>query len=405
MGYTKDAIKGISWLGTLEVIFRGITFIKTIVLARIFLPSQFGIIGIATLVLSLFEVFTETGVVVFLIQDKNNLSEFLNETWLISIIRGSVISFFILVSSSFVANFFHTQEVFPLLLLASIVPFIRGFINPAVINFQKKLIFHKEFSLRITVYLVDTVISILLALITKNISSIVWGLIISTFFELFVSFIFVKPLPKIHFTKNKIMYVLGMGKWITIFNIFGYLSSQTDNAVVGKFLNTTSLGLYELAYKLAITPVTEITDIITQVVFPIYAKIADDKKRLWNAFLKTSVLLSLPVIFLGLCIFLFPKEVILLLLGKKWLQTVNVLKILALYGIIRGIFGSAASLFLSVGRNDLAAGMTIVRFAGLAISIIPLVVAFGINGAGFSVLFSAIVEIPFILFGLYLIFV
>ena len=70
MGYTKEAIKGVSWLGAFRLFARVLSFLRTIIVARILSPAQFGVYGIAALALSLIEILTETGINVFLVQNK-----------------------------------------------------------------------------------------------------------------------------------------------------------------------------------------------------------------------------------------------------------------------------------------------------------------------------------------------
>ncbi|HRN69783.1 MAG TPA: oligosaccharide flippase family protein, partial [Candidatus Woesebacteria bacterium] len=76
MGYTKTAITGFSWLTAFRVLTRGVSLGKTAVVARFLSPAQFGMFGIATLLLSLVEVLTETGVNVFLVQQKEKPEEY-----------------------------------------------------------------------------------------------------------------------------------------------------------------------------------------------------------------------------------------------------------------------------------------------------------------------------------------
>jgi len=97
MGYTKQTIKGISWIGAFRIVTRIISFARTALLARLLTPRDFGVFGIATLVLSFLEIVTETGINIILVQKKENINEFINTAWVTSIIRGVLISIFIIV--------------------------------------------------------------------------------------------------------------------------------------------------------------------------------------------------------------------------------------------------------------------------------------------------------------------
>ena len=148
MGYSRDALRGVSWMTLLRGVTRGITFLRLAVLGRLLTPSQFGLFGIASLLLSLLEILTETGINVFLIQHKGHIKDYLDSAWVVSIIRGFVLGFLILVFAPILVYFFATPDAYSVLLLISAVPIIRGFINPAIVTYQKDLLFRREFGFR-----------------------------------------------------------------------------------------------------------------------------------------------------------------------------------------------------------------------------------------------------------------
>ena len=129
MSYFKNTLRGFFWMGFLRVSTRVVAFIKIAILARLLTPSQFGVYGIAFLVLAFLEITTESGINVFLIQEKERIENYINTAWLVSILRGIVIFLAIIYFSSPIASFFNMTESKPLIVLISFVPLIKGFIN------------------------------------------------------------------------------------------------------------------------------------------------------------------------------------------------------------------------------------------------------------------------------------
>lgn len=398
MGYTRVALKGISWMSVFRVVTRALSFLKIAVLARVLTPSQFGVFGIASLVLAFLEILTETGVNIILIQAKKDIKEYIDSAWVVSIIRGILVSLLIIISSPFIASFFKTPEALNILLLISVVPLIKGFINPAEVKFRKELNFSYEFWFRSFIFLVDSVVAVLFALTTHSVYSLVFGLIAGAIVEVIISFILIKPVPKLAFKVDYLKELFHKGKWITAYGIFNYFGENGDNIVVGKILGSSSLGIYQMAYKISILPISEISDVISQVVFPVYTKIEGDTKRLISAYLKTMILISIGSVVLGSIVFFFAKDIVLIILGPQWASAVPVLQILALYGVLRTIAGPSSALFLSKGKQNYVTVMTFVRFIALAITIYPLVLAYGMVGAGYSAFLSVLVELPIIAF-------
>lgn len=403
MGYLKNTVIGIFWVGVLRASTRLITFVRIIILARLLTPAQFGVFGIASLVLVFLEVITETGINAFLIQEKKGVKYYINEAWFISIIRGVVIFTFIIVLSPFIVKFFNSTDAHRLLMLISIVPLIRGFINPSIVRYQKDLLFNKDFFLRLTIFGFDSTIAVILAFITKDASSFIWGLIAGGILEVTISFIFVKPTPRFSLQMNNVKKILSRGKWITIFLIFNYIAQEGDSVVVGKILGTGSLGIYQMGYKISTLPISEVSDVANKVVFPVYSKIASDIIRLRKAFIKSMIVVTFLVLLLGGVIFFLPNSLIIYILGEKWINIASILKILVFYGIFRAILGTTASLFLSLGKQNYLAITTFVRVIALALTIVPFTIIFGMVGAGVSTLLSVLIELPLTAYFIFLI--
>ena len=394
MGYTKDTIKGISWVGLFRFFTRIIALLRTVILARIFNPAQFGVFGVASLVLALVEILTDTGINVFLVQAKGDGKKYLNTAWFVSIIRGIIIGLIIFITSWLTVSFFNSQSALGLIMLISVVPVIRGFINPAIAFFQKELAFKKEFYFKSLVFLSDSIISIILALLTRNIYSLVIGMIVAAVFEVIFSFIYVSIKPKFTFDRKHFDIILHSGKWVTAAGVFNYIFSNLDSIVVGRLLGTYSLGLYQMAYKISVNPLTELSDILSRVTFPVYVKISSDKKRTKNAFIKSLVSIMFIAIPLAIIGFYFADIIVNLLLGSKWVSTVPVFRILIIFGAIRTILGYASSLFLGFNKQKYVTLVTFVGLIGLAIFIYPLTINFGIVGAAYSALIGALFTAP-----------
>ncbi|OGM05330.1 hypothetical protein A2715_05640 [Candidatus Woesebacteria bacterium RIFCSPHIGHO2_01_FULL_39_32] len=394
MGYFKDTIKGISWMGALRGTTRAIAFIKIGFLARILSPFEFGLFGIASLVLAFLEILTETGINAFLVQEESDIKEYINSAWIVSLVRGFLIAFLILILAIPVSTFFNSPESIRLLFLISTVPFLRGFINPAVVNFQKKLQFNKEFNFRLTIFTFDAIVTIFLAILLKSAESLVWGMIAGSLLEIILSWLLVRPLPRFNIESVKVKKVFQRGKWITLAGIFDYLFHNIDDALVGRLINTTSLGLYQIAYKISTLPITEGGEVVSKVVFPVYTRIYGDRERLRTAYFKVLGSITLVTIPFGLFLIIFAEPFVLLFLGSKWLEIIPALKVLSVFGVVRAISGSTSALFLAIKKQEYITLVTFVSIAGLSMTALPLISRFGMLGAAYASLIGAFVSIP-----------
>ncbi len=398
MGYTKAAISGFSWLTAFRFVTRGVSLGKTAVVARFLTPSQFGLFGIATLLLSLVEVLTETGVNVFLVQQKEEADDYISSAWLVSILRGMIIMFVMLIAAPFVAKFFNAPDATPLLLIMSLVPLIRGFINPSVVKLQKNLLFKKEFFFRSFVLFVEIVGTIILLVLYPQPSSLIWGLVIGALCEMLLSYVIISPRPQFQYNKGYISELIHQGKWITGASIFNFGFERGDNIVVGRILGSQALGIYDMAYRFSMLPITEISEIVNKVAFPVYVKISDDYFRLKRAFLRTIGVVSLFAIVVGCILFFFTEPIVRIILGDNWLGTVGVLKILALLGVIRAVSLSISSFLLSLKKQKYLTLTTFIGLAGMIITIVPAIMMWGIVGAAYAAVFGHLLSVPFIVY-------
>ena len=99
--------------------------------------------------------------------------------------------------------------------------------------------------LRIVIFLFDSAIAIILALITRDAVSFVWGLIAGAALEVILSFVLFKPTPIFSFNLTIVRGIVNRGKWVTAYGIFNYLSQESDDIVVGKLLGASPLGIYQ----------------------------------------------------------------------------------------------------------------------------------------------------------------
>jgi lipopolysaccharide exporter len=398
MSPLKKAIYGVSWVGLLRGSTRGIAFIKIFILARILTPDQFGVFGIATLVLALLEIFTETGVNVFFVQKEGKLKDYIDTAWVVSIGRGILISIILVILSPFISTFFNSPSSLQLLLLISLVPFIKGFINPAESLFQSEMNFKKEFWFRFILFSFDACVAIIFAIYTKDPSSLIYGLIAGAALEVILSFIMITPRPKLAFDQMKAKHIINRGKWSSGFGIFEYIFRNGDDIVVGKILGESSLGIYQMAYKLAILPITEVADVLGKVTFPLFVDISHDKVKLKKALINTTLSVCILLVPILLVILFVPEFIIHIALGDQWISAAGVLQVLVIYAMIRALVNPALTVILAMKKQEY---LTIISFIGTAtlfVSIFPLLSIYGIIGVGISTVIASLVTIPLIWF-------
>ncbi len=398
MNYITKTIHGVSWVGLLRGSTRLIAFAKIAIIARILTPSQFGLYGIATLVLAFLEIFTETGINVFFVQKQGELKDYIHTAWILSIARGTLIALSIFIAAPFISSFFQSPGSQYLIFLIALVPFIKGFINPSEIRFQSEMNFKKEFWFRFVLFAFDAGVAIIFAVVTRDPSSLIIGLIFGAFLEVILSFVFLTPRPKLLFDWAKAKHIVNRGKWLTGFGVFEYIFRNGDDIVVGKFLGEASLGVYQMAYKLAILPITEVADVLGKVTLPVFVDMSNDMKKLKKALIFSTIgvfIFLLPILAL---IYSIPETIIHFSLGDAWLSAVPVLRVLIIYAMIRALINPALTVLLALKKQEVVTLTSFVGTATLFITIFPLLHMYGIIGVGIATIVASVVTVPIVIY-------
>ncbi len=382
---SKRVVRGGIWVFGLRIANRSLGLIRTIILARLLAPHDFGLFGIAMLAIATLETFSQTGFQAALVQKKKNVEPYLDTAWTISAIRGIILFLILFSSAPLIANFFDSAQATLIIKVIAVSTLLSGFRNIGILFFQKELEFNKQFLYEISATLVDLTVAIILAFMLRNVWALVWGGLAANFVRVFMSYIIHPYRPRIKLEREKFQELFGFGKWILGSSILVFLITQGDDIFVGKMLGVTVLGFYQMAYLISNLPATEITHVISQVTFPAYSKLQDDLPKLREAYLKILQLTTFISIPLAGGIFIFAPEFTKIFLGDKWMPMVPAIEALVLAGLLRSISATTGSLFQAVGKPEIVTKWQPVRLFVLFAVIYPFTVQWGILGTSLAV--------------------
>ncbi|WP_225741186.1 lipopolysaccharide biosynthesis protein [Halorussus halophilus] len=382
-GVLGDVLRSGIWASLANIIGRGLQFLKLGVLTWLLSPTQFGLVGYALLTLAAVRRMSTLGLDQALIEKKaDDVDEFLDVAWTLRVVRGFVLAGVIFLIAPFVAGFFSAPEAGPLVKGIAVIPILKGFENPGRVYFRKQLNFDKQFIYIVGRAVVGVVVAITAAFILGNAWALVLGTIAGRASALVLSYAIHPYRPQLNIDREQIRDLLGYGKWITLSGIVVYLINEGDDAFVGWFIGAGALGFYQVAYRFSNAPATEITKVVSSVVFPAYAKVQDDTETLRRGFFKTvevTTFLSFPA---AVGIIVVAPTFAETFLRPKWSTDTMVMlfQILALWGLLRSLGATTGPLFQAVGKPDLATKIQLGKLAIIAVLIYPATEAYGVAG-------------------------
>lgn len=397
MSYKHSFFSGIAWNGGLKVFSKLLTAVKLFILARLLLPQDFGLFSLVLVSVSLIEVFTESGINTILVQSQKKLEEYLGTAWIISIGRGVLIAGAMVFLSFVMSHYYQESRLQSLILFASLVPLIRGCINPAIISFYKNLKFRQDTYYRLTLVITDLVTAILFGFILRNPFALIMPMIVSALVEVFVSYKFVHVWPNLHFNKAIFEEILSQTKWLNGIAILDYLTKNADNLIIGRFLGTTQLGFYQNAFALSQSATSELGLSVIHASFPIYTRFSEDTARLKRAFIKVSTLFCFILLIPLFILIAIPDIVVHIQFGEGWEQIIPILPILALSGYIQGLFNIGSTVFTVRKKYYYLTTTLGLLFTGMIVGLLILIPQYGLMGGAISILISRLVTLPFFL--------
>ncbi len=395
---SRKAIKSSFWVFGLNFSERGLQTIRTIVLARLLSPHDFGLFGIAGLVMSLLNRFSQTGFEEALIQRKECTKEYLDTAWTVGILRSAFLFLILFFGAPWASRFFNVPQATLIIRIFSLSLLVDSLRNIGYIFFAKELDFHKYFLFRMSGVSADFMVAVITGLIMKNVWALVYGGLTGSLVRTLISYKMIPYVPKFKLELSKAQSLFSYGKWLLGGSILQYLLTEGDKFFVGKMLGATPLGFYQMGFRMGTLPSTQFAQLVSQVAFPVYAKLQESKEKIRRALkeiLELTLFISFP--FAGGLLILAP-EFVRLILGEKWIPMTGAFQILCLLGFIRPLVNVLNSLMRGIGRPDIMTKLSVVHLIVFFTTLYPLTKLWGIKGTSLSVVISLFVTktLPFI---------
>lgn len=401
MSYKQAALSGFGWQTILKFLSKGLVLIKIMILSRLLEPTDFGLFSLVTIALGLTESFTQTGVNITMLQSKHSIEYFLDTAWVIAIIRGLIISIMMVVLGRGLSTYFGQPELFFLISLASLVPLIKGFINPAIISVYKELSFFADTAYRFSLVLAETLFTIMLVFLQPDVMFWVGALIASAVFEVVISFAFFSARPKFNYISSRAAIIFSQAKGLGLSSLIGYLNENFDNLIVGKILGTRELGLYQNTYALGHSLNFEFAKSIHHSTLPIYSHIHDDAPRIKRAFIKTAASSLLLMLIFSLPLLLFPRLTITFIFSEKWIEAIPLVRWLTIAGLIQGIEMICYTYFLAKKLLAIMNFHMVLTFICMSTLIYFLGTSYGLMGAVIGLALARLITLPYLSIQIY----
>ena len=393
---TLLATKGVLWSGISQFVGQALQFVVSAILARLLLPEDFGVFGIAIIVTGFLTLLNELGLSAAIVQRKEIYQSHLSTAFWINILGGITLCALTFISAPAIANIFNKDSVGPVIKILSFGLVLGAFSTVHRALLTKHLDFKRLAFAGLGGQVVFGVIAIILALRGYGVWAFVAGALLRIAVQSVLLWILERWTPAIQFSFHNLKQLLSFGLNLAGSNAIMYFNSNVDYLLVGKILGTSALGFYTLAYELALLPTKKIASIIGRVTFPSFAIIQDENYRLQRGYLKAVTYISFLTFPLLSGLMVLSPKFIIAVYGAKWIPTILPLQILCVYGMIISVGTMVGSVLKAKGRPDIELKwnvvMTIVKSGVVFIG-----VQRGIVGVAVAILLLSLLASPILI--------
>lgn len=334
---SNKIFKGLSWSFADNIFQQIVNFIVGIILARLLTPSEFGVLGIITVFVSICTLFIDSGLSEALINKKNaNGADYHTVFWA-NVLFGAFIYLVLFFTAPLIALFFNIPELTFLIRLTGVNIILISFSAIQRTIYVKELKFHLITIVSTISVVISGTIAIIMAYQGYGVISLIWRILIGQVVTLILFYIISSWRPKFIFNMNsfKSMYSYGI-------NLFGsrMLNTIYNNIysfIIGKFFGQEQLGYYSRAHTFQALVSTNISNTVQRVSFSALSKLSD-KESQRNMFEKFQDGTMIIVAFMMTFLFLSAEPIILILLGEKWINSISYLQLLAIAGLFLPIY-------------------------------------------------------------------
>ena len=386
----SQSIKGFIWSAVERFSLQGVQFVIGIVLARLLSPSDFGMIGMLTIFLSISQIFVDCGFSNALIREKNVTDRDYGTAFLINFLISVGCFGILFFAAPFVADFYQHPDLRPVMQVVSLTLIINALFTVHKAKLSRAVDFKTQSKASFGAAFLSGVFGIALAYCGFGVWSLVWQSVANSVLNLLIFSVLLRWFPKPCFDKKSFHSLFSFGSKLLLSSLLHSIYSNLYNIVIGKKFSASDLGYYTRADHLSSFPSLNVASILTRVTYPILSKLQDDNEKLldvYKKYLQLSCFLIFPLM-IGLCV--LAKPTIILMLGEKWAPAILLMQLLCFSTIFDPVCNINLNLLYVKGRSDLVLKLEIIKKT-IAIIILFASIPFGIAGMCFGKAFYGVI--------------
>lgn len=369
----KKTKVGAYWQMANQLSNNGLMFVINIIMARLLMPEDFGVVAIPMVFLAIAEIFIEAGFSSALVR-KDEVSESDMSTAFIFSISVGVICYLVLFFlSPLIAGFYQEPRLINVTRVAAIAFLITPLSTPQTVILKRKIDFKTPAKVAVISRILAGALGISLAYYGFGLWSLVYSNLAGVFLTFAFNWISVRWYPKAGWSKDSFNYLFGYGSKMVLTYLLSRVYMNIAPLFIGKYCNTEQLGIYNNAHRYTIYPSRFFIGIVQNVTFPVLCQIKNDDNTLALSYRKMIKITTFLVFPLMLLLAVVAEPLVRIFLTDKWIGCVPFIQIMCLSIMWSPVHSLNLNLLLIKGRSDLFLRLEIIKDSiGVCIMLITL---------------------------------
>jgi len=384
--------KGAVWMVLFKLTERSLGLISTVILARLLVPADFGIVAMATAIIGAVELFTAFSFDAALIQNPDATRKHYDTAWTFNVLFGTGAAIVLVALAPLAGRYYGEPRVPAVLYCLAVSTLVQGLENIGVVAFRKELQFRREFQYRVLRKLAGFVVVLPAAFLLRNHWALVAGMLATAVGSVALSYVVQPYRPRFSLAAGG--QLIRFSRWLLANNLLQFLRDKGPDLLIGRVAGSVRLGAFVIAREISNMPTSELIAPINRAIFPGFARQAGNLELLRRTFLDALSIIWMLALPAGVGIAVTADLLVRVVLGPNWLEAIPLIRVLAVYGAVMIVHGNVGYVYIALGRPRILTATSGVFVCSLALLLFVLVPRFSVQGAAWSFLCASLLQLP-----------
>lgn len=366
----SQAVFGLVWTFAQQFGNQLISFIVSIILARLLLPAEFGLIGMIAVFIHVGDALLKSGLTQSLIRNTGIEQDDYATVFYYNLGASIILYFIAYFSAPLIGDFYQEPVLVPLVQLYCLVFIISAFTAVQQTRMTIEMNFKKQTIISIPSVIIGGITGIVMAFNGFGVWSLVWNQLVTATVRSVQFWIYSDWRPTWEFNVAKFRDHFNFGYKLTLSTVIQRIFDSLYILIIGKFFSATQVGFYTRADTVKNLPVTNLTMALSKVTYPLFSKMQHDPSKLKRAYQKVIMMVIFIIAPVMLSLGVLAEPLFRFLFTEKWLPAVPYFQILCIAGVFYPLHIYNSNVFMVKGRSDLFLKLTLVKQVLLVIGVV-----------------------------------